>query len=205
MNTKTSFDTPTININGQELKVRFTMRATREYEEITGKSLSQADGTWDEIIYFWCTLRALNKDFKMEFEDFVDYLDENIEVFIEFQKSQQQTNPEPGPEASGRNPEPDKKKTNYFGLWTLSLLLLVSPVLVPLISGIALLYLSLRLLVSLIAKAGKKLASPFSRSAAPSPSRGTASSQRPAASSQRPAANTPRNNAPTSPKHSPTT
>lgn len=174
MKNKLSTDPQHITIAGQTYRVGFSFRSIRNFEELTGKSITECTSTWDNLVFFYCTIKALNPEFTANLDTFVDYIDTDPNLLVEFQNLQATAtdNPESSPDASGENPA-SKKKANLFGLWTLSALLLVSPVLVPLISGISLLYLSLKLLARLIGRVGKKLASPFSRLAAPSPSPGT--------------------------------
>ena len=148
-----------MNIKGEAFEVGFSFRAINMYEEQTGKSISECTSTWDFLNFFFATLKALNKHFAYTFEEFVDLLDQEPELLHQFrsvdlQKDRRapvQEQPAPG----------GKKKVSIkqrFGLWMLMLLLLVSPLLIPIISGIALLWQSLKLLAALTAKAGKKRA-----------------------------------------------
>lgn len=143
----------TITIANKEYKVGFSFRAIKNYEDITKKSISQCVTTWDNLVFFYATLQALNPDFKITFERFTEILDENPDLLTTFQTMEATTAPDPQPAA--------KKKLTLkttFMLWMLLALLSVSPVLVPVISGIAWIGASILLLWKLIKTIGKKRA-----------------------------------------------
>jgi hypothetical protein len=140
----------TININGKAYQIGFSFKAIREFETIAKKSITECTGTWDNILFFYATLTALNEGFEITFEQFIEYLDADPNLLIQFQHNEN--------DRQTTNPTPEKK--SFFGLWMLSLLLLVLPIFLPIISGISFLYLSLKLLARPIAKIGKKRASP---------------------------------------------
>jgi hypothetical protein len=144
----------TIEINGQPWAVGFSFKAIRNFETLSGKSITHCTSTWDNVMFFYSTLTALNKDFPLDFEQFTDYMDEHPMLLAEF------TTSDLNPESNIQNPEsniqhPDQKK-NLFGLWMLTGLLFLSPVLLPIISGITWIWLSLKLSLKFIAKIGKK-------------------------------------------------
>lgn len=145
----------TININGKAYKIGFSFKAIREFETIAKKSITECTGTWDNILFFYATLTALNEGFEITFEQFIEYLDADPNLLIQFQHNE---NSEPG--TRNIKPGTNEQKKSLFGLWTLSLLLLGLPIFLPIISGISFLYLSLKLLGRHIAKIGKKRASP---------------------------------------------
>jgi hypothetical protein len=149
-----------ITINKQTYKVGFSFRAIREFEKLSGKSITECTSTWDNLLFFYSTLKALNKDFEMDLEAFTDEMDAHPDLLAAFQ-TETTTDPSAGDSqspAESKN-EQQKKSLPPSTLWMLSLLLLVSPVLVPVISGIIWIWMSLKLLVRLIAKIGKKPAS----------------------------------------------
>jgi len=142
-------------VKGETYEVGFSFRAMREFEKLAGKHVSELRGTWDEIMYNYCVLLALNEEFEMKFDEFVDWCDSDPSAYIKLHTTRYEAEQDEIPD------EPTKKKEtittkNLFVLWIASLLLLVSPVSIPVISGIALVWLSLRLLVRLIGKIGKK-------------------------------------------------
>lgn len=142
----------TIKINGEAYQVGFSFYALKEFEELTGKSIEEAKGSWDNLMYFYSTLKGLNENFTMKLTDFIDYLDQHPDLLIQFQT----------PPQSPATPQPEAlKKKNLFVFWMLLALLSVSPVLVPIISGIAWIWLSLVLVFRFIAKIGKKRGSRY--------------------------------------------
>jgi hypothetical protein len=164
-----------IEINGEAYKVGFSFYAIKQFEELTGKSIEEARGTWDNLMYFYASLKGLNPNFEMSLPDFVKYMDEHPKLLIQFQ-TQTPAEDGPGEKEQGRTPS---KKKSLLRLWMLLPLLLVSPVLLPLISGIAWIGLSLMLAYMFIAKLGKKRGYRSWRSAVNSRSRGTEKSQKP--------------------------
>lgn len=137
-----------IEIKGKAYKIGFSFKAIREYELLAKKSITECTGTWDNIIFFYATISALNPDFDLSFDAFVNVLDEDPQLLIQFQTSDSQQ----------QVPQDDQQnqKKSLFGLWMLSLLLLGLPIFLPITSGILFLWLSLRLLVKLIARIGRK-------------------------------------------------
>lgn len=140
-----------ITIASTTYQVGFSFRAIREFEKLAQKSITMCTSTWDNLLFFYATLKALNKNFDMTLEEFTNHMDEHPELLASFQT--ETTTPGEAPAETGQ-----KKSLSPFVLWTLSLLLLVSPVLVPIISGIIWIWMSLKLLVRPIAKIGKKRA-----------------------------------------------
>lgn len=141
------------NINGTNYKIGFSFLAIREFEKAAQKSISKLNGTWDNIIFFWCTVKALNDDFTMTLDEFVTWLDKNPQLLIDFQT------------ANILDEDPQQEQTSIkkkwttrqiFGLWMLSPLFAVLPVLTPVIFGIIWTFTSFWLLVRLIGKSGKK-------------------------------------------------
>lgn len=142
----------TITINKQPLKVAFSFRAIKIFEEIAKKPITQCTTTWDNVLYFYSTIKALNPEFKTDLETFLDQLDANPDLLIQFQTMEAEAAPPP------EKKQVKKKWTSQqiFMLWTLSGLLFLSPILLPVISGIAWIGASFWLLAALIATSGKK-------------------------------------------------
>jgi len=149
-----------ITINDKAYNVGFSFRAIKLFEERTGKSVTEAIGTWDNLVFFWCTLKAKNKDFDTNFDEFVDIVDAEPDLMVQFQ-AVNNTDPEPVKQVK-------KKHTTkeLFGLLTLSLLLLALPVWMPIISTIFLVLTISRLLGRLTAIAGNALGCRLQRWAA---------------------------------------
>lgn len=145
----------TINIAGSTYAVKFTFKAIKLFEELAKKPITQCIDTWDNLTFFYCSLKAANDTFKMDFAAFVDYLDEHPELLIQFQTADILNGQAP-------DTEPAKKKYSpkmIFIVWMLLPLFAVSPVLVPIISIILWILTSLWLLATLIKQAGSKRAS----------------------------------------------
>ena len=138
----------TITIKGESYKIGFSFRAIREYELLSSQSISKCVSTWDNLLFIYSTLRALNEHFTMSVDEFTDIMDEESDLFIQLQTFAVQKNIEPQKE-----PQIEvKKKTlkSIFGLWMLSLLLCLSPALAPITFGIIWIWLSILLFVKLL-------------------------------------------------------
>ena len=68
-----------ITIKGTTYEIGFSFEGVRLFEEITNKSISNATSTWDNLTYFYCVLKALNSNFKYEFPDFCELMDQTPE------------------------------------------------------------------------------------------------------------------------------
>lgn len=73
----------TIKINGTECKVKYTIRALLLYEKITGQSFQMRD-TMEEMVFFYCMVLANNKDIELTFEQFLDAIDEDPNIVLQF-------------------------------------------------------------------------------------------------------------------------
>lgn len=145
-----------LTIKGKAYEVGFSFRAIREYEILTGASIENCRTSWDFLIYLYATLKALNKDFALSLDDFIEAMDENPRLLADFQTLQIEAEA-PTPAA----PDPAQKKStikSLFSLWMLFGLLAVSPLSLPIIFGMLWIGTSWKLLAKLIAKAGKKRA-----------------------------------------------
>ena len=144
----------TITLSNTDYKIGFSFQAIKLYEELTGRSIQETKTTWDNLQYCYCSIKALNPDFKLTLDEFVDLLDENPQLLIDIQFATNQNDPVPEPV------EATKKKTQllklFFVCWTLSVLLLVSPVAIPIIFGSIWIFGSLKYWFRRIAKSGKK-------------------------------------------------
>lgn len=143
----------TLTINKVDFKVGFSLRAIKLFEEMAGKSIQQQTGTWDNTIFFYCTLKALNENFEMTFDEFIDYLDNNTSLLIDWQTL---NNAEVEADENTTATNDKKKQNTLFTLWMLSLLLLVCMAAAPIIFGIGLVPMSLWGITKLITSIGKK-------------------------------------------------
>jgi hypothetical protein len=154
MNTKTP-----ITIAGKEYQVGFSLKAIDLFEKTTGKSIQESEGTMDNVRYCYCSLKAINPAFSYTLDEFIDILDTEPQLLIDMQRAT--TDSEPSKElVEGTKTSKKKGLTKtFFALWMLSLLLLVSPVLIPIIFGFILISGSLKALYRHTAKRGNKHAS----------------------------------------------
>lgn len=75
----------TIIINGEELKMKFTLRAMLIFEQVCGKTFALSNIT-DEYIYLYCMIMANNPDSKLTFNDLIDAMDEDPGILMQFKK-----------------------------------------------------------------------------------------------------------------------
>ena len=150
--------TTPITIAGNEYKVGFTLRAIDLFEKMTGRSIQEVEGTMDNVRYCYCTLKALNPEFSYTFEQFIDLLDEQPQLLLDLQAANNSDDNEPEP-AEAKSAKKKSLLKIFFLLWMLSILLLVSPVLIPITFGFILIFGSLKALYRYIVKRGSKRAS----------------------------------------------
>lgn len=72
-----------VKINDKDINLKYTFRATMLFENITGKSFT-ASTTTDILIYFYCTIIASDKNLIFPFEDFLDLVDSEPMLMVEF-------------------------------------------------------------------------------------------------------------------------
>lgn len=72
--------------DGSELIIRNSNRTLLKFEELRGKSISEMDGkSTDSIYWLYATLLGCNRlTFDLTFEDFIDLLDENPQIWTAF-------------------------------------------------------------------------------------------------------------------------
>ena len=77
----------TVKLNdGTELIIKNSNRIKLLFEEYRYKDLSEMNGkTTDSLWWLYCTLKGCNRDtFLIEFDDFIDLLDENPQIWTVF-------------------------------------------------------------------------------------------------------------------------
>ena len=74
----------TITIKGKEYKVKGTIRAMFMFEQITKKAFA-IETMLDNYIYFYSLLLANNDDV-MEWDEFIDALDDDPNIYIQLNK-----------------------------------------------------------------------------------------------------------------------
>ena len=104
-----------IQINGNEIEVKQTFRAHIIYEQITGQTFSPKNVT-DIITFFYSSVMACNTDLTLDFNDFIDWLDENPNTLTDFisfltenDKSQQALSPKQDEKTTVKQPAKKKK------------------------------------------------------------------------------------------------
>lgn len=75
----------TININGKDYKVKYTIRALFIFEQITGKAF-KLETMLDSYIFYYSMILANNKDQVLQWDEFLDALDENPKLLQEMEK-----------------------------------------------------------------------------------------------------------------------
>lgn len=66
----------TVNINGKECKIKYTLRALFIFEQITGKSF-RIESLLDNYLLFYSMILACNNDNVPTWDEFIDALDED--------------------------------------------------------------------------------------------------------------------------------
>lgn len=72
-----------INIDNKEYKLKYTLRGYMIFEQIIGHSFSGA-GMGDFITLFYSMVMASNKEATLDFDKFIDWLDDNTDKLHEF-------------------------------------------------------------------------------------------------------------------------
>lgn len=66
----------TIEINGKQYNIKYTIRALFIFEQISGKSF-KIETLLDNYLFFYSMLLACNKDNVLTWDEFIDALDED--------------------------------------------------------------------------------------------------------------------------------
>lgn len=72
-----------IRFKEKDIELRQTLRSLVLYENITGKTFHPTTIN-DIITLFYCVVVASAKDYSIGYEEFLDFLDDNMELFTEF-------------------------------------------------------------------------------------------------------------------------
>ena len=75
----------TININGKDYKVKYSIRALFIFEQITGKAF-KLETMLDSYIFYYSMILANNKDQVLQWDEFLDALDENPKLLQDMEK-----------------------------------------------------------------------------------------------------------------------
>ena len=71
----------TIEINGTEYNIKYTIRALFIFEQISGKSF-KLDTLLDNYLLFYSMLLACNKDNVLSWDDFIDAIDNDPQLLV---------------------------------------------------------------------------------------------------------------------------
>ena len=69
-----------IEINGKEYDLKYTVRSLFLFEQITKKSV-KIETLLDNYIFFYCLILANNKETPLDWDDFIDALDNDPTLF----------------------------------------------------------------------------------------------------------------------------
>lgn len=72
-----------IKIEDREVELRYSFRALMLYENIQKKSFAP-ETTTDVLVFMFCCILGSAKDIHLDFNTFLDMLDENPNLVIEF-------------------------------------------------------------------------------------------------------------------------
>lgn len=96
-----------INIKNKEIELKQTLRSMIVFEKITDKAFNIANIS-DVIIYFYSCVMASDMDCNVTLDEFINWLDDNKEVFAEF-NDWLTTEAEKTAQASGKDKSKKKK------------------------------------------------------------------------------------------------
>ena len=80
-----------ITINGKEYLIKYTIRALFLFEQITGKPF-KIETLLDNYVFFYCLILANNKDNIIEWDDFINAIDDNPNLFSEMNEVLEEEN-----------------------------------------------------------------------------------------------------------------
>ena len=101
----------TINIQDKEVTLKYTFRSLLIYESIQHKSFNPESLT-DLMVYIYSTILASDKSLDLDFDYFLEWMDENPSTLTEFSEwLQKQVNKQAqlSPEPKDNNKAPKKK------------------------------------------------------------------------------------------------
>lgn len=63
-----------VKIGGKKYNIGCNLRTRIMYERMCGKFFGEDMHTFEQVVFFFCSLMTFNPDFQMEFEEFMDIL-----------------------------------------------------------------------------------------------------------------------------------
>lgn len=76
----------TVNINGKDYQIKQTVRALFLWEQIAGKQF-EINTTLDNYLYYFCLILANNKDCELDWDVFLDAIDDDPTIIVEMTKA----------------------------------------------------------------------------------------------------------------------
>lgn len=76
----------TVNINGKDYQIKQTVRALFLWEQIAGKQF-EINTTLDNYLYYFCLILANNKDCELDWDAFLDAIDDDPTIIVEMTKA----------------------------------------------------------------------------------------------------------------------
>jgi hypothetical protein len=75
-----------VTIKNKQYKVKYTIRALFIYEQITGKPFNITT-LFDNYLFFYCLILANNPDDVLDFEDYLDAIDTDKNLYQQLSKT----------------------------------------------------------------------------------------------------------------------
>lgn len=72
-----------LKIKDREVELKYSFRSLILYENIQKKSFAP-ESTTDVLIFMFCTILASDRDLQLDFNDFLDMIDENPQLVVDF-------------------------------------------------------------------------------------------------------------------------
>ena len=72
-----------ITINEKEIELKYSFRALMMFENINGTTYN-GGGLTEAITLFYCIAVTSSKDYSLDYDYFIDWLDENQDILKEF-------------------------------------------------------------------------------------------------------------------------
>lgn len=72
-----------LTIKDKEIELKYSLRSMILFENVTGETFNPKTFT-DILTFFYCVVISSSKDYTIKFEEFIDYVDSNIEILNEF-------------------------------------------------------------------------------------------------------------------------
>lgn len=76
----------TVNINGTDYNIKYTLRALFIFEQITGKSF-KLESLLDNYLLFYSMLLACNKDNVLTWDEFIDAIDNDPQLMVKLNEA----------------------------------------------------------------------------------------------------------------------